>query len=180
MRVVNITWSQAGRGRATRCLAVDTTRAASSPASGTIWPHGPGGGEKVHSASIIHQHNILPHTGGVSQTFATDYFFFHLFALTPLFVLVQIINEEAGLHILRGCTLQRHTGPLNPRLIGAVFAGIDFFIVAEVTDGGCPTLIHSISKVRIFNLKANTVQIIIYKIIQIMFLIWVFMFLYYY
>lgn len=75
MRVVNITWSQAGRGRATRCLAVDTTRAASSPASGTIWPNGPGGGEKVHSASIIHQHNILPHTGGVSQTFATDYFF---------------------------------------------------------------------------------------------------------
>lgn len=90
-----------GRGRATRCLSVDTTRAASSPASGTIWPNDPRGVEKVHNASIIHQHNILPHTGGVSQTFATDYFF-HLFALTPLFVLVQTINEEAGLHILRG------------------------------------------------------------------------------
>lgn len=46
------------------------------------------------------------------------------------------------------------------------FAGIDFFIVAEVTDGGCPTLIHSILKERIFNLKANTVQIKMYKIIQ--------------
>lgn len=65
-----------GRGRATRCLSVDTTRAASSLASGAIWPNDPGGGEKVRSASIIHQHNILPHTAGVSQTFAPDDFFF--------------------------------------------------------------------------------------------------------
>lgn len=50
--MANITWSQVGRGRATRCLSVDTTRAASSPASGTIWPDDPGGGRE--GAQCIH------------------------------------------------------------------------------------------------------------------------------
>lgn len=56
--VVNNTWTLEGRRIATMCSCVDTTLAASSPASGTVWQNVPGG-SRVDTTFIINPHNFL-------------------------------------------------------------------------------------------------------------------------
>lgn len=58
--VASNTWTLEGRGRATMCSCVDTTLAASSPASGTAWQNVPGG-SGVDTIFTMNSPNFLLH-----------------------------------------------------------------------------------------------------------------------